>query len=74
MDISLILEISISSNYQPNRSIKNIPMMIKMMPEIFGHLGGPFRRNHPKKVMPPKVNEVQMRYADVNSTFESKKR
>jgi len=32
MDISLILEISTSSNYQPNLSIKNIPMMIKMMP------------------------------------------
>ena len=48
--------------------------MIRMMPEIFGQLSGSFRKNHPKKVMPPKVNEVQMGYIDVNSTFESKKR
>ena len=49
-------------------------MMIKMMPEIFGQLSGSFKRSHPKKVIPPKVNDVQMGYTDVSSTFESKKR
>jgi hypothetical protein len=39
--------------------MRKMPMMIKIIPRIFGMLIDSCRKNHPKKVIPPNVNVVQ---------------